>query len=119
MTGTQRALPSRTSAGVFVVPAVTGILAALLLLALGRAPVVCAAVGDAACPTADDRFAVALVWTVIVIALASVAAVLPLTDLPRARTWSRVAYGALLAATLIGVVATLATGGFAIPLFYF
>lgn len=116
MTGTQRTLPSRTSAGVFVIPAVTGVLAALLLLALGRAPIVCAA-ADACEPA--DRMQVAVVWTLVVVALATISTALTLVDTPRARTWARVLYVALLAATAVGAVATLATGGFTIPLFYF
>ncbi|WP_394550705.1 hypothetical protein ACDF64_09450 [Agromyces sp. MMS24-JH15] len=119
MTGSAPALPRRNSVGAIVAPAVAGILAALLLLAVGQAPTICATSDASACPTPDDRFAVALWWTFAVVVLATIATLLRLRGGERCTTCSHVAFGALLVATVVGFFATLATGGFVIPLFWF
>ncbi|UOE44195.1 hypothetical protein [Agromyces larvae] len=117
MTGSDGVVPSRAAAGAVVAPAVIGVLAALALLALGQAPIICN--GVQVCPEPGARFDVAIWWTAIVVALAAAAA---LTG-ARATTSRRVLVARILfvlqiAATFAGAIATLAVGGFTIPLFY-
>ncbi|QEO13767.1 hypothetical protein FLP10_04525 [Agromyces intestinalis] len=117
MTGSDGVVPSRAAAGAIVVPAVTGVLAALALLALGQAPVICN--GVQVCAEPASRFDVAIWWTAIVLVLAAAATVTGARATTSRRVLlARVLFGLQVAATLVGAIVTLAVGGFTIPLFY-
>ena len=116
MTGTDGASTSPRTATAAIAPMVWGVLAALVLLALGQAATVCN--GVQVCAEPGERLQVAIGWTVVVVLLAAIAAAIRTIGGASTVIAGRVAFGALVVATGIGIVATLATGGFAFALMF-